>query len=173
MIRPFLGKIPIIAPSAFIVESAEVIGDVEIGEESSVWFHAVIRGDVNYIRIGHRTNIQDGCVLHVSRQNFPLIIGDDVTVGHNVTLHACSLRSRCLIGMGAVVMDGAEIGEDSIIGAGALVTPGTVIPPKKLTVGSPARVKRALLPAEIQGIQASADHYVNDMKNYLKTPKME
>ncbi len=173
MIRPFLDKIPVIAPSAFITESAEVVGDVEIGEESSVWFHAVIRGDVNYIRIGHRTNVQDGCVLHVSRQKFPLIIGDDVTVGHNVTLHACVLRSRCLIGMGTVVMDGAEIGEDSIVGAGALVTPGTVIPPKKLAVGSPARVKRELLLEEIQGIRASADHYVNDIKNYLKTSKLE
>ena len=144
MILPFKDKNPQIDSSVYIVDSAVVVGDVVIGEESSVWFNAVVRGDVNYIRIGRRTNIQDGCVLHVSRKDYPLVIGDGVTVGHNVTLHACTIASNCLIGMGAVVMDGSDIGQNCIIGAGALVTPHTVISPGNMAVGSPAKVKRKL-----------------------------
>ncbi len=168
MIHSFKGKTPDIPSSAYIVESAQVIGDVVIGEESSVWFNAVIRGDVNFIRIGKRTNIQDSCVLHVSRKTYPLIVGDEVTVGHGVVLHACTIGSRCVIGMGAIVMDGVEVGEDSIIGAGALVTGKTVIPPKSMVMGSPARVKRELTEGEIRGIRESADHYVGDIQSYLK-----
>lgn len=167
MILPFKDKTPEIDPSAFITESAQVIGDVVIGEESSVWFNAVIRGDMNYIRIGKRTNIQDGCVCHVARRTYPLIVGDEVTVGHNVTLHACTVHSRCLIGMGAIVMDGAEIGENSIVGAGALVTQHTKIPPGSLVVGSPAKVKRELTEEEIRGIREAAAHYVGDIESYL------
>ena len=167
MLIPFKDKTPQIDSSVHIVPSAVVIGDVIIGEESSVWFNAVIRGDVNHIRIGRRTNIQDGCVLHVARKNFPLLIGDDVTVGHNVTLHACDIASRCLIGMGAIVMDGSEIGENCIIAAGALVTPKTVITSGNLAVGSPAKVKRKLTDNEIQSICDSASHYVKDIKSYL------
>ena len=173
MLHRFQDKEPVIAVSAFVVESADVIGDVVIGEKSSIWFNSVVRGDVNSIRIGDRTNIQDGCVLHVSRDKYSLVVGDDVTVGHNVTLHACVVKSRCLIGMGAVVMDGSKIGEDSIIGAGALVTPGTVIPPKTLAIGSPAQIKRDLYPNEIESILDSAGHYVNDVKNYLYTLKIK
>ncbi len=150
-----------------VVDSAQIIGDVEIGEESSVWFNAVVRGDVNYIRIGKRTNIQDGCVLHVARRTLPLIIGDEVTVGHNVTLHACTVGSRVLVGMGATVMDGAEIGDNSIVGAGSLVTPGTKIPSNSLALGSPARVKRELTEEELRGIRESAAHYVADIETYL------
>ncbi len=168
MILPYKGTEPKIHSSVFIAEGAHVIGDVEIGEQSSVWFNTVIRGDVNHIRIGKRTNIQDGCVLHVARKTLPLIVGDEVTVGHNVTLHACTLASRCLIGMGATVMDGAEVGEYSIVGAGALVTPGTKIPPRSLAVGSPARVKRELTEEEIRGIRESASNYVADQENYLE-----
>ena len=171
MIISFQDKAPIIASSAFIVDSAQVIGDVVIGDESSVWFNAVIRGDVNYIRIGKQTNIQDGCVLHVSRETFPLIIEDGITVGHNVTLHACTVRSRCLIGMGATVMDGTEIGEDSIVGAGALVTNKTVVPPGSLVLGSPAKVKRPLNEEEIKGIRNSAAHYVQDINAYKLSGK--
>jgi carbonic anhydrase/acetyltransferase-like protein (isoleucine patch superfamily) len=167
MIHPYKDKTPKIDPSVLIVDSAQVIGDVEIGEQSSVWFNAVIRGDVNYIRIGKRTNIQDGSVLHVARRTFPLIIGDEVTVGHNVTLHACTIASRCLIGMGAVVMDDVEIGEYSIVGAGSLVTPGTKIPPHSLVMGSPARIKRQVTEEEIRGIRESAAHYVGDTEAYL------
>ncbi len=168
MIHPFKGNSPKIDDSAFVVESAQIIGDVIIGEESSVWFNAVIRGDVNHIQIGNHTNIQDGCVLHVARKTLPLIVGDEVTVGHNVTLHACTIGSRCLIGMGAVVMDGAEIGEHSIVGAGALVTPGTKIPPGSLVLGSPAKVKRELTEEEKRGIRESAANYVGDIENYLE-----
>ena len=167
MILPFKDKNPQIDSSVYIVNSAVVVGDVVIGEESSVWFNAVVRGDVNYIRIGRRTNIQDGCVLHVSRKDYPLVIGDGVTVGHNVTLHACTIASNCLIGMGAVVMDGSDIGQNCIIGAGALVTPHTVISPGNMAVGSPAKVKRKLSEEEIQSIRDSAEHYVSDIQSYL------
>ncbi len=167
MIHPCKGQQPEIDNSALVVESAQVIGDVKIGEESSVWFNAVVRGDVNYIRIGKRTNIQDGCVLHVARKTLPLIIGDEVTVGHNVTLHACTIASQCLIGMGAVIMDGAEIGEQSIVGAGSLVTPNAKIPAKSLVLGSPAKVKRELSEEEIRSIRESAANYVGDIEAYL------
>ncbi len=166
MIHSFKDKTPEIDSSALVIESAQVIGDVVIGEESSVWFNAVIRGDVNYIRIGKRSNIQDGCVLHVARNTYPLIIEDEVTVGHNVTLHACTIKSRCLIGMGAIVMDDAEVGEGSIVGAGALVTAHTKIPPGSLVLGSPAKVKRPLTEDEKRGIRESAAHYVGDIESY-------
>ena len=167
MIHPFKGTKPEIDASALVVDSAQIIGDVKIGEESSVWFNAVIRGDVNYIRVGKRTNIQDGCVLHVARKTLPLEIGDEVTVGHNVILHACKIGSQCLIGMGAIVMDGSEIGEHSIVGAGSLVTPQTKIPPKSLVLGSPAKVKRELTEEEIRRIRESAANYVGDIETYL------
>jgi len=167
MIHSFKDKTPEIHSSAWVAESAQVIGDVVIGEESSIWFNAVIRGDVNYIRIGKRSNIQDGCVLHVARRTHPLIIGDEVTVGHNVTLHACTIGNRCLIGMGATVMDGTEVGENSFIAAGSLVTPGTKIPPGSMVMGSPAKVKRPLTEEEIRRIRESAAHYVGDIENYL------
>ena len=162
------GNKPLIASSAYIVDSAQVIGDVAIGDESSVWFNAVVRGDVNHIRIGRRTNIQDGCILHVARGKYPLIVGDEVTVGHGVTLHACTIESRCLIGMGAVIMDGAEIGEACIVGAGSLITPRTIVPPKSMVLGSPAKVKRPLTKDEIHSIRDSANHYVDDIQSYLE-----
>ena len=167
MIFPFKDKKPAIDSSALIIESAQIIGDVTIGEESSVWFNAVVRGDINYIRIGKRTNIQDGCVLHVARRTHPLIIGDEVTVGHNVTLHACTIGSRCLIGMGAIVMDDAKVGDESIVAAGSLVTSGTVIPPGSMVMGAPAKVKRPLTDEEKRGIRESANHYVGDIESYL------
>ena len=167
MLLAFQNTTPRTDSSSYIAESALVIGDVRIGAESSIWFNAVIRGDVNYIKIGKRTNIQDGCVLHVAREKYPLIIGDEVTVGHNATLHACTIESRCLIGMGATVMDGSNIGENCIIGAGSLVTPNTVIEPGNMVMGSPAKVKRILTGNEIHSIIKSASHYVNDIKSYL------
>jgi len=166
MIYPFKGKTPIIDSSVFIADGAKIIGDVEIGEFSSVWFNAVVRGDVHYIRIGKRTNIQDCSVLHVTRRKYPLIVGDDITIGHNVTLHACVVKDRCLIGMGAVVMDGVEVGEDSIVGAGSLVTGGTIIPPRSMVLGSPAKVKRSLTDDEVLRIKKSAENYVEDILNY-------
>ncbi len=167
MIHAYKESRPVIDASALIVDSAQVIGDVVIGEESSVWFNAVIRGDVNHIRIGKRTNIQDGSVLHVARKKHPLVIGDEVTVGHGVILHACTIGSRCLIGMGAIVMDASEVGDDCIVGAGALVTPNTQIPPRSLAFGSPARVVRSLTEEELRSVRESAANYVADIESYL------
>ena len=167
MIHPFKGTLPKIHESAMVMDSAHVIGDVEIGEESSVWFNAVVRGDVHYIRIGKRTNIQDGCVLHVARRTHPLIVGDEVTVGHNVTLHACTIGSRVLIGMGAIVMDGATIGDNCLVAAGSVVTPNTQIPEGSLAMGAPARVKRELTEEERRSIRESAAHYVADIETYI------
>src|SRR3989304_7449039 len=120
MLKPYKGILPRIDESAFIEDSAQIIGDVEIGARSSIWFNAVVRGDVHYIRIGERTNVQDNSVLHVTKDTYPLIIGSDVTIGHNAVLHGCVVKDRCLIGMGAIILDNAEIGEDSIIGAATL-----------------------------------------------------
>lgn len=166
MIRQYKGKSPEIDSSAYIDESAHVIGDVVIGEESSVWFNATIRGDVNYIRIGDRTNIQDSSVLHVTKGTHPLFIGSEVTVGHSVTLHGCTIKDRCLIGMGAIVLDGAEVGEDSIVGAGALVKEGMRVKPGTLVVGVPAREVRQLSDEEVQRIKASAGNYIDYMSDY-------
>ena len=170
MIRAFQGIKPTIPKSCFIEETAVVLGDVVIGEESSVWFHAVVRGDVHYIRIGHRTNVQDLCCLHVTHDTQPLILGEDVTVGHHVVLHGCTIKDRVLIGMGAIIMDGAVIGEDSVVGAGALVTEGTVVPPKSLIFGSPAKVKRPVTENELAWIRASAENYVRYARQYLDGP---
>jgi len=147
-----------------------VIGDVVLGEESSVWFNSVVRGDVHYIRIGHRTNVQDLCMLHVTHDTHPLIIGDDVTIGHHVVLHGCTVKDRVLIGMGAIIMDGAVIGEDSVVGAGALVTERTIVPPKSLILGSPAKVKRPVTQKELEWIRESAENYVRYAKTYLGEP---
>src|SRR5438445_2887169 len=143
-IRPYRGKRPQIASSAYIDPAAVIIGDVVIGEDSSVWPCSVIRGDVHYIRIGARTNIQDGCVLHVMRDECPLVLGDNVTVGHAVTLHGCVIESRCLIGMGAIILNGATIGAGSIVAAVPLTTERTVIPPGSLVMGSAGKMKRTL-----------------------------
>lgn len=166
IIKPYKGVHPKIHPTVFIVESAVIIGDVEIGEYSSVWFNAVIRGDVNYIRIGDRTNVQDLCMLHVTKGTHPLILGNDITVGHSVTLHGCTLKDRCLIGMGTTILDGAVISEDCIIGAGALVTEGAVIPPGTLAVGMPAKPKRDLTDAEKARIKQSAQNYIDYANTY-------
>ncbi len=166
MILPYKGILPRLHETVFVEESARVIGEVEAGEYSSFWFNSVVRGDVNHIRIGARTNVQDNCTLHVTKDTFPLILGDDITVGHNVVLHGCIVRDRCLIGMGAIVLDNAEIGSDSIIAAGALVTEGTKIPPGSLVMGIPGRVVRLLAPDEIERILKSAENYTGYAKDY-------
>ena len=150
--------------------TAVVLGDVAIGLDSSIWFHAVVRGDVNSIRIGRRTNVQDLCRIHVSSRTHPTVVGDDVTLGHRVILHGCTVGDRVLVGMGAIVLDGAVIGEDSIVGAGALVTRGTVIPPGSLVLGTPARVKRRLTEEEKRSIVDSAAHYVALARAYRSSP---
>ncbi|MDZ4383901.1 MAG: gamma carbonic anhydrase family protein [Nitrospirota bacterium] len=166
LIKPYKGIHPKLHPTVFVVETAVIIGDVEIGEYSSIWFNAVVRGDVHYIRIGDRTNIQDLCMLHVTKETHPLILGNDITVGHSVTLHGCTIKDRCLIGMGTTILDGAVVGEDCIIGAGALVTEGAVIPPKTLAVGMPAKPKRDLTEKEIARIRQSAQNYIDYARTY-------
>ena len=166
LIKPYKGIHPKIHPTVFVVETAVIIGDVEIGEYSSIWFNAVVRGDVHYIRIGDRTNIQDLCMLHVTKETHPLILGNDITVGHSVTLHGCTIKDRCLIGMGTTILDGAVVGEDCIIGAGALVTEGAVIPPGTLAVGMPAKPKRDLTEKEIARIRQSAQNYIDYARTY-------
>ncbi|HZZ83677.1 MAG TPA: gamma carbonic anhydrase family protein [Anaeromyxobacteraceae bacterium] len=167
-IHPFKGISPRLHPSVFAVDDALVIGDVEVGEQSSLWFGAIVRGDVNYIRIGARSNVQDQTVIHVTNGTHPTVVGDDVTLGHRVTLHGCTIQDRCLIGIGAVVMDGAVVSEDSMVGAGALVPPGMVVPSGTLVVGSPARVKRELTREEIAFFRKSAQNYVSYAEQYRK-----
>jgi carbonic anhydrase/acetyltransferase-like protein (isoleucine patch superfamily) len=167
MIRPFRGVHPQIHPSAFIEESAQIIGDVHIGEQSSVWFNAVVRGDVYYIRIGNRTNIQDGTVIHVSNGTHATILEDEVTVGHNVTLHGCYIEYGCLIGMGSIVMDDVKIGAQSIVAAGALLSPGTKVPPRSLVMGVPAKVKRTLTDEEVADLNHYWQNYVEYTKQYI------
>ena len=166
MIRPFRGVHPQIHPTAFIEESAQIIGDVSIGEQSSVWFNSVVRGDVFYIRIGNRTNIQDGTVIHVTNGTHATVLEDEVTVGHNVTLHGCHVERGCLIGMGSIVMDGVRIGEKSLVAAGSLVAPGTQVPPRSLVLGTPARVKRPLTDAEVAGLDIFWQNYIEYTRQY-------
>ncbi len=166
-IRPYQGTRPRIATSAYIDAAAVIIGDVMIGDDSSVWPMCVVRGDVNHIRIGNRTNIQDGCVLHVMKDEWPLVLEDDVTVGHSVTLHGCHIESRCLIGMGAIILNGVRVGTGSIVAAGALIPERTVIPAGSLVMGSPGKVKRTLTAADLDSIAAYAARYV-EYKNIYK-----
>src|SRR5437870_8993130 len=169
-IRPYRGKHPQIAASAYIGPAAVVIGDVVIGEDCGVWPCAVIRGDVHSIRIGARTNIQDGSVLHVMRDEYALILGDDVTIGHSVTLHGCTIESRCLIGMGAVILNGVTIGAGSIVAAGTLITERTAIPAGSLVMGSPGKVKRVLTEIDKASIDAYAKRYVGYKNIYREEP---
>lgn len=166
-IRPYRGKQPQIAASAYIDPASVIIGDVVIGEDSSVWPLCVIRGDVNCIRIGARTNIQDGGILHVMKDEYPLILGDDITVGHSVTLHGCTIESRCLIGMRATILNGVVIGEGSIIAAGTLLTERTTIAPRSLVMGSPGKVKRTLTAIDQSTIDMYARRYV-EYKNIYR-----
>ena len=168
MLRSYKGSSPRVHGTAFIDESAQVIGDVAIGEESSIWMNAVVRGDVHWIRIGRRSNIQDNVVVHVMNDTHPTTIGDDVTIGHAAVAHGCTIGHRVLVGMGAILLNGATIGEDSIVAAGALVTEGTIIPPRSLVMGSPARVKRALSDAEVASILQYAERYVSYRLEYMR-----
>ncbi|MCC7496397.1 MAG: gamma carbonic anhydrase family protein [Bryobacterales bacterium] len=160
MIRAFRGVLPQVAESAYIDPSAQVIGDVVIGERSSVWPNVTIRGDVNYIRIGEETNVQDNAVLHVETAIWPLFLGHRVTVGHSATLHGCSIEDDCLIGAGAVVLNGARVGRGSVIAAGALVPEGMVIPEGSIVMGVPATVKRTVNDQERERFRGSAERYV-------------
>ena len=166
-IRPYRGKHPQIAASAYIDPASVIIGDVVIDDDASVWPLCVVRGDVNYIRIGARTNIQDGSILHVMKDEYPLILGDDITVGHAVTLHGCTIESRCLIGMRATILNGVVVGESSMVAAGTLLTERTVIPPRSLVMGSPGKVRRTLTAIDQATIDMYARRYV-EYKNIYK-----
>jgi len=167
MIRPYKNIHPMIAKSVFIAEGAVVIGDVHIGEESNVWFGCVIRGDVNHIRIGARTNIQDGTVIHVTRKTGPTVIGSGVTIGHSALLHACTLEDDCFIGMHSTVMDGAVVESGAWVAAGALVTPGKRILKGQIWAGNPARYLRDMKSEEIAFIPVSSHNYVELARDYL------
>ncbi|MBI1823094.1 MAG: gamma carbonic anhydrase family protein [Nitrospirae bacterium] len=167
MIR-YRGILPKLPSSVFVATGAIIIGDVELGENASVWFNTVIRADVHYIRIGANTNIQDLSMLHVTRKTHPLVVGNDVTIGHRVILHGCTVGNLCLIGMGAIIMDGAVIEEGALIGAGSIVSEGCVIPAGMLAFGVPAKPKRPLTSEESLFLKLSAKHYVEDAKIYLK-----
>ncbi len=166
MIESFQNFHPKIHETAFVAESAIVIGDVEIGERSSVWFGSILRGDVNHIRIGNRTNIQDGSIIHVSSKTHPTVIEDEITLGHRVTLHGCHVETGCLIGIGAIILDGVRIGRNSLVAAGSLVTPNTKISPRSLVMGSPARVKRELTDDEIYNQSRFWQNYTDLLKIY-------
>jgi carbonic anhydrase/acetyltransferase-like protein (isoleucine patch superfamily) len=167
VLRTFRGVSPRIHPTAFIDDSAQVIGDVEIGEESGIWMCAVVRGDVNAIRVGRRTNIQDGTVVHAMTGTHETTIGDRVTIGHGAIIHGCTIEHQCLIGMGAIVLNGAHVGTGSIVAAGTLIVENMKVPPKSLVMGSPGKVRRLLTHAEIAEIQTYADRYVEYRLEYM------
>ncbi|MDR1910876.1 MAG: gamma carbonic anhydrase family protein [Helicobacteraceae bacterium] len=174
MIASFSGWSPSIGKSVFIASSADTIGRVVIGDDSSVWFGAVIRADVHWVKIGARTNVQDGAIIHVTHckkadesDGYASIVGDDVTIGHRAVLHGCFVDNACLIGMGAIVLDGAKIGAESIVGAGALVTQGKIFPPRSLILGAPAKAVRTLNDDEVSELYASAKRYVALKNEYL------
>jgi len=162
-----LDRLPQIHSTAFVAKSAELIGDVSLGENTSVWCQCVLRGDINRIAIGANSNVQDGTVVHVA-DRFGTVVGEWVTVGHRALLHACTIEDEVLVGMGAIVMDGAVIGQRSIIGAGAVVTGGTVVPPGSMVLGAPARVTRTLSASEQENIRVWAARYVVTVSEYLK-----
>ena len=169
MIRPFDGVHPQIHPTAFVEQSAQVIGDVHLGEESSIWFNATVRGDVHYIRIGDRSNIQDNSVIHVRHHSHPTILEDQVTVGHSVTLHGCYIERGALIGIGSVVLDDVRVGAYSIVAAGSVVSPGTIIPPHSLVMGLPAKIKRTLSDDEVAGLDVFWQNYVEYTRMYRES----
>jgi carbonic anhydrase/acetyltransferase-like protein (isoleucine patch superfamily) len=167
VLRPHRGTSPRVHPTAFVDTSAQVIGDVEIGEESGVWMCAVIRGDVHWIKVGKRTNIQDGAIVHGMTGTHPTSIGDGVTVGHAAVIHGCTIENQCLIGMGAILLNGSHVGAGAIVAAGTLLVEGQKVPPRSLVMGSPGKVKRLLTQAEVAGIQLYADRYVGYRLDYM------
>jgi carbonic anhydrase/acetyltransferase-like protein (isoleucine patch superfamily) len=164
----FRGHTPSVGRDAFVADTARVIGDVQLGDLCSVWYGAVIRGDVFHVRIGHNVNIQDMAMIHVTTDRFETRIGDDVTIGHRASLHGCTVRQGALVGMGATILDEAVVGEGAMVGAGALVTPGTKIDPHTLWTGVPAKFRRVLTPDERSHLAGSASHYVNIAATYLE-----
>jgi gamma-carbonic anhydrase len=167
MLRPYRGAKPTVHETAFVDTTAQLIGDVVVGEESSVWMNVVVRGDVHHVRIGRRTNLQDGTIVHVMRGTHPTVIGDAVTIGHGVIVHGCTIQDRCLIGMGAILLNGAVIGEESIVAAGTLVPEDMAIPARSLVMGSPGRVRRTLSADEVASLGDYAARYVAYRLDYM------
>lgn len=166
MLIPYKNILPNVHPTVYIAEGAKIIGDVVIGKNSSIWFNAVVRGDVNYIRIGENTNIQDGCLLHVRNNKYPLVLGSNVTLGHGVIAHGCMIENYCLLGMGVIVLDNARIGSYSLIAAGTVVKEHQIIPEGMLVAGIPAKILRPLSEEEKHSLEQSAENYVQYVRNY-------
>jgi gamma-carbonic anhydrase len=164
MINTVNGMTPRIDPSAYVAPGAVVVGDVELGPQSSVWYNAVLRGDLNWIRVGARSNLQDGTIVHVDHRREGTLVGSDVIVGHRVILHSCVVGDRSLVGMGAVLLNGSQVGEGAMVAAGAVLAPGFVVPPGTLAAGVPARIKRELTPAEQENILAGVGRYLQVMQ---------
>ena len=162
LILPHHGVLPAIPPTAYIAPTATLIGDVVLGEHASIWFNTVIRGDVNFIRIGDRTNIQDNSMVHVTHDTWPTVIGSDVVAGHGVILHGCVIKDRVLVGMGSIVLDGVEVGGECILGAGSLIAPGTKIPPRSLVLGRPGKIVRQISDQEVE------EMILSGVRNYLR-----
>lgn len=169
ILRPYEGKNPHLGARVFVAENAAVIGDVEIGDDCSIWYGTTVRGDVNFIRIGARTNVQDNCTLHADHGTHATVIGEEVTIGHGAIVHGCTVHRGALIGMGSVVLSGAVIGESALVGSGALVPEGMQVPPRTLVVGVPARVKRPLTDEELAKLDRSWRNYVDYKEKYLQT----
>ncbi|WP_022847215.1 MULTISPECIES: gamma carbonic anhydrase family protein [unclassified Desulfurobacterium] len=167
IIKPFKGMNPEIGERVFIAEDAVIIGDVKIGDDSSIWYGTIIRGDVNYIRIGKCTSVQDGTVIHVTNKTAPTIVGNYVTIGHAVKLHGCEIKDNCLIGIGAIILDNVVINKNSIVAAGTIVPPRKEFPPNSLIMGFPAKVVRTLSEEEIKGLKEHALRYVEYKNEYL------
>lgn len=164
---PYRSIYPKVPDSVFIAPGASVIGDVEIGERSSIWFNTVVRGDVHYIRVGSETNVQDNCTLHVTPGKFPLVVGNRVTVGHRAIVHGCVIEDECLIGMGSIILDGVKVGKGSLIAAGSILTPGLQVPPDSLVMGAPAQIKRSVSDSEKEMIRRAWSHYIELAAEYL------
>lgn len=171
IVRPYDGKSPRFGDRVFVAENAAVIGNVEIGNDCSIWYATTVRGDVNAIRIGSRTNVQDNCTIHVTHEQWPTILAEEVTVGHGAIVHGCTIHRGALIGMGSRVLDGAVVGESALVGAGALVPEGMHVPPRTLVVGVPARVKRPLTEEELARLEQSWRHYVEYKDKYLNAER--
>jgi len=167
IVRAYEGKKPRLGDRVFVAENAALIGDVEVGNDCSIWYGTTVRGDVNFIRIGSRTNVQDNCTIHVNHDRWSTVIAEEVTIGHGAIVHGCTIKRGALIGMGSRVLDGAVIGESALVGAGALVPEGMEVPPRVLVIGVPARVKRPLTDEELAKLEESWKHYVAYKERYL------
>lgn len=168
LVREFAGKAPRLGARVYLAETAAVIGDVVLGDDVSVWYNSVVRGDCHYVRVGARTNIQDNCAIHVTEETYPTVLEEEVTLGHGAIVHGAVVRRGALIGIRATVLDGAEVGESAFVGAGALVTPRTVVPARTLWLGSPARKVRDLTDAEVEDLKHFHLHYLEYKKEYAR-----